>query len=252
MRSSTELPMRDRRIDLNSLLMLANVVVAALVAYVAIVGTENEYVNAQTAGLGLLLCLETQVALWLERRYRDPMVILLAVETILYYALRIFTLTIYPSSLVFERYAYDVADTNFALQFILVANVFLYAGLFLARRGQLVPVDTTGWRASSRLSVVLLIVAATAFSYYGSEYWSGGDIPRALNFLVLFLTPGIVELMAFTYYFLFRKTLTKSFALVLAVLIGAEMIVHTLVGSRSAIVTLGQNVLIVLLAIHCC
>jgi hypothetical protein len=242
--------MKDRSIDFNTLLTLANLLVLGLTLYTFSAKGENEYVNQQSIVLAVLLAIETQVALVLERWRRDPFVLLLVFSMVLYYSLRIITLLLYPYSVVFDRYAYDASDTNYALVFMLFANACMYAGFFtIGFRPGGQRVNTEGWKATSPLGVVVVMLTAIAFAYLTGNYWNEGNVPRGLNFLVLFLSPNIIILMALSYFFLFRKSLGRQFAVIIASLIVIEMIAHTLIGSRGAIVLIVQNCILVLLAV---
>jgi len=244
-------PIKAKWIDINTILGLLNVVVAGLIACGFYRVENNIYVDQETIVLGIALCAQTQFVLWLESRRRDPFVIMIVYLMILYYSLRIFTLTLYPYSEVFTRYPYDYRDSNSALIFILIANVFLYAGLYVVRieRNEL-PAASEKWRATSPGSVVFLLIAAIIFAYFSGRYWTADNIPRGANFLALLLTPQIVSLMTLTYYVLYRKSLSRSFALAIAILIVIDMVVHTLIGSRSAIVGFIEAVMLVMLAIY--
>ena len=241
--------MKQKFVDFNSLLTLANLAVACLLGTALWQFIDNEYIDRETLWLGLALCAEIQVGLWLERRRRDPFVILWAFDLIFYYGLRIYTLALYPFSGVFDRFGYQPDDSNFALIFILIANVFMMMGLRAVRFEGDLRLEAHGWRATSPLSVVVLLVVAILFAYASGSFWTADNIPRALNFLVLFLAPNITILMALTYYFLFRNSLSKGFALAILVLIFSEIVAHTLFGSRSAIVQLIQTSILVGLAV---
>jgi hypothetical protein len=238
-------------VDFNSLLMCANVLVAAAIV-LAPSTLNNPYLDRETIVLGLLLCLQTHAALILERRRRDPMMVLLAAEMIFYYALRIFTLTLYPFSFVFGRYPYAPADTNHALTFILIANILMYAGLYLAGTPQRAAVDASGWRAVLPSRVAFLIALAIGVSYFSESHSPGEVPPRILGFLELFVSANVIILMGLAYYFLFRRSLSHTFTVVLGVLIVFDMFVHTLAGSRSAIVTFIQDLVLIGLAMFGC
>lgn len=233
-------------VDFNTLLVWLNVVVACLIGSALWREQTNEYIDSQTLVLGLALCLETHVALVLERTRRDPFIILLAFSNILYYALRLFTLSLYPFSLVFERIgAYDARDSNFALLFIICANAFLYGGLLLARSRPDLRIDATGLRPRFPLGVPLLMLATFSVTYLGG----GADAPRVFSVLVVFLAPEIIVTLTLTYLVLFRKALSRGFAVATVSLLVIEMIARTLVGSRSAMIVFVQTLMLVALAI---
>jgi len=241
--------MRTRWIDFNSVLRLANLVVVGLLVSAFSATPGNPYMDEETLALGILLCLQTEIALRLERRRRDPFVVLLAFETIFYYAFRIYTLAELQFSDVFDRYPYTPADSNFALLFIIVANLFLYGGLYAVSLKGEQRIDASQWRATTPGSVVVLLLVTVVFAYFGGTYWTADTIPRGLNFLILFLSPSITVLMALPYYLLFRRSLQRSIAVSIGALIVADIVAHTLWGSRSALVAFMQVCLFVVLAL---
>lgn len=236
------------RIDLNSLLTIGNLVMALLIAS-ALPSTEpNEYMNRGTLGLGLLLCAQTQIALFIERRRRDPFVQLLAFSMILYFELRIFTLTQFPVSAVFDRFGFTAADANYALTFILVANLLLYAGLYAVRMRQSPEIDSQERVAASPLAVLALMVLMIAFNYVVSS--SEGAAPRAVVALAGLLAPLVLVTMSLVYFLLFRRTLSRTFVLLLGGLILLEIVARALGGSRSAMIGFIQVFLLASFAVR--
>ena len=140
---------RERFVDLNSVLMGANLLVAVGIVLLFPQTQDSPYIDQKTLALGLVLCAQTQFALWYERQRRDPFVIFIAGVMIIYYALRLCTLTLYPYSTVFDRYPYTPADSNRALVFILVANLALYAGCYCVKFPTDPAVNAVGWRPAS-------------------------------------------------------------------------------------------------------
>jgi hypothetical protein len=242
---------RFRFVDFNALLQLANACTIGLLLYVYFRFDSlppNEYMDANTAALGLLLAAQTHAALWIERRRRDPFVLLLALWMILYYQLRLFTLAALPFSIVFDRLSYDVADSNFALMFILGANLFIYAGLSVVRfRGNL-RVDIGDLQAKTPIGVAVLLLATIVFAYLRGAFWTADNVPRALNFVIGFFMPELVILMALVYLLLFHRSISRPFVWTIGGLIALEMLAHTLWGSRSAVMGLAQATLVAALA----
>jgi hypothetical protein len=243
---------KNSTIDFNVLLKGANLLVAGLVVFTFSRMHDNEFVDRETIILAILLCIQTQLALVFERRRRDPFVILLAFDMIFFFALRIVTLTIYPFSTVFDRFTFGARDSNYALIFILAANSFLYIGLYIGGSVKSQRIESVDWRARSPVRVLSLMVAAIIFAYFGEYYWNQDTIPRALGVLVLFLAPSITILMALSYYVLFRRSLTTKIAIAIAALIAADAAIHTLLGSRGAILVIVQNLIVVSLATMGC
>jgi hypothetical protein len=243
---------KNKLIDFNDILKGANLLVAGSLVFTFWRVHGNEFVDKETVELAVLLCIQTQIALFFERRRRDPFVILLSFDMIFFFSLRIVTLTLYPFSVVFARYHFDADNSNFALIFILIANCFIYTGLHVAGPRRIQKIDSEMWRASSPARAVFLMTAALIFAYFSGGFWNQENIPRVFSFLVIFLTPTIAMLMALSYYLLFGKTLSRKFAISIAALIVADAVIHSLFGSRSAIIAVIQNVIFVALAIFGC
>jgi hypothetical protein len=244
--------MKPQMVDFNSVLRAANVLLLGAILYGATQIWDNPYVNQETIYLGALLCAQTYVALLIERKRRDPFVILLAFSMTIYYSLRILTLSVYPFSVVFQRFGYDAGDSNYALIFILTANVALYGGFYSVRIGDRLRVDSTGWKAVMPGRVVAVLLAAIVFGYLSVGVFDEDALPRIVSVASIFLTPGITVLMVLSYFFVYRQSLSRRFAVSVAILLGIEMAIHTLLGSRSALVGFLQNCLYVALALAGC
>ena len=244
--------MRNRKVDFNSILAGANLLIAVLLVYVFAQNKGNEYVDQQTVVLGVALAAQTHIALWFERRYRDPFIILLALSMTFFYLLRLLTLSWYPFSNVFERYTYNASDSNYALIFILIANMAIYAGLYLGKSTGDLTITPGPWRAISPMRVLFLMVVAITFAYFSGHYWNEDNVPRVFNFLTIFVAQDIVLLMALAYYFVFKQSLSRNVRVSIAVLIVVDVVVHTLLGSRQGIIVTLQNYIWVTLAIGGC
>jgi hypothetical protein len=244
--------MINKKVDFNSILTGANLLVAGFLVYAFAQNGANEYVDRQTIVLGVVLSVQTHVALWFERRRRDPFIILLTFLMIFYYSLRLLTLTLYPFSVVFDRYSYAASDSNYALTFIIVANVFLYAGFYLGRFKGKLAIDAGQWKATSPMRVVFLILFVITFAYFTGHYWTEENVPRVFNFLTIFVAQDIVLLMTMAYYFMFKQSLTKKVGSFIVAMIVVDIVIHTLLGSRSGIVDTIQNYILVALVIAGC
>jgi hypothetical protein len=235
-------------VDVNRLLGYLNAVfvVGMLVAFFKVGG--NDYMNGETVVLAIVLAVQTQTALLIERRRRDPFVVILAFILIMYFSLRFLTLLVFPFSFVFDRFAYTASDSNFALTFIIIANVFLLTGFYAVRGNSSLNVDIGDWRPTAPMRVILLVLVVITVLYSRGALWDPKAAPRALQVLLVFASQSIVLLMALAYYVVFRHKMTFLARFTLLVLLVSEMVLHTLAGSRSAFVYALQNVMIVVLA----
>jgi hypothetical protein len=243
---------RSKYVDFNTVLMGFNFVVACLIISGFSYAKDNDYVDQQTMWLGLLLSLQTHIALQMERKRRDPFVVLLVFTTIFYFSFRIFTLAVYPFSTSFMRYAYGPQNSNYALVFILVANCFLYAGFRSVQFNSNKLIDADNWKPKAPARIIALMIVSIIYSYFSGIYWTPEDEPRIVSLVSIFVSPSVILLMSLAYFILFRKSLGKKAAGTIGALIILEIVAHTLAGSRSGITTLFQNAMIALLAISSC
>jgi len=237
-------------VDFNRILMWVNFIV-----FVAMLGAyaqygDSDYITGSTIWAGSILSLQTHVALLIETRRRDPFVILLTFILILYYSLRIVTLTAFPFSFVLPRFEYSPADSTFALIVIIIGNVFLYAGFYAVRGSGKRILENAAWRGKAPARTIGLVAVTVLFIYSRGVLWDPESIPRTFQFLLIFASQASVLLMALVYYLLFRKSLSVGASVTLIGLIVFEMLLHSLAGSRSAFIGVIQNVLFVLLAIY--
>lgn len=236
-------------VDLNTILAAANIVVCASTVAAYLVIGSSDYINGDSIALAGIFAAVNQVALLIERRKRDPFVVLLNLILVPYFSLRILSLTVLPASVTFDRFTYDVHDTNAALAFMILANLSLYAGLYLVRWTESPTVGITDSMPRAPQRAVWLVALTVLFLYSRGVLWDAASLPRVLQVLLVFASQSIVLLMALAYYLLFRRRLTRTTAVLLIGLFMLEVTLHTLSGSRSAIVYMAQNILIVLLAV---
>ena len=238
----------SRTVDLNRVIGWINValVIITVAIYVNIGG--NDYLDGESILLSAVLAAQVQAVLWFERQRRDPFAVLVCFILVTYYSIRILTLLLVPFSFVFDRFEYGPADSNRALMFMLVANLFLFTGLFLRRTPVDDPAATSRWRARAPGRTLFVVVMAMLVIYTRGAFWSTDSLPRVLYFAVMFFAQAFIFLMSLTYYLVFRSSLSWRVRSSLIVLLIVEMGLHTLSGSRSAIVGVLQNILIVMLA----
>lgn len=238
-------------VGINVVLQLCNGLVACLIFagffQEDLVG--HPYLDWLSLMLGLVLCFQTHVALRLELRNTDPFVLMMVFLLIFFYELRISTLLLYPVQDVFERYPYGSSDTNYALLYILCANVFLYAGFSWIKLRNSTEIETKNYPCKNPHIGIMLFVAALLFRPLLQK------LPEDIAFfptLILdnFFTPENCLTVLTVYAVVFRKRFS-SFYVKMVVGGGAIalLILQTLSFSRSGILTLVYNALIIILAL---
>lgn len=242
---------RQKTIGINGILRLCNGVVACLIfsGFFREELAGHPYMDWLTLFLGLALCLQTHIVLVMERRSPDPFVLIMTYLLTVFYALRIFTLLLYPVQDVFERFAYGPSDSNYALLYILAANTFIYAGLYNVKLRDAAVIEIGGYQpVRPRIGVALFIISLLFAQLVQS------NLPEAVApFINLiynnFLTPNIILMVLAAYIIVFRNRLPSIYVKI--VVGGAVMILifQTLAFSRSGFLTFADNVLIVTLAL---
>lgn len=243
------MPADLRAVDFNAILMILNgiislapIVVSSTSAFVG--GYTDWWTNVWAVVLGL----QTHSALILERRRRDPLVLIVAFVMVAYFSLRIVTLSLYATSATLSRFLCTPQGINKSLIVIIMANFALYAGLMVVRQGTTMRTDTGSWRATS-VGRCIALIGITIIAVYSPQAGALGSIPL-FPIAVSFLSQGIVIPMTMAYCLLFRRTIPRLGIQIIFVLILGEAFLHFLAGSRSAIHALLINYLLVTLAIN--
>lgn len=238
-----------KEIDLNKILKVFNLGILILLWYSYYKNGEALYVNFNTILLGTALSFQIGIFLFLEKRKRDPFVILLCLQMVFYFLLRIVTLLNYSFSNVFTRFPFTASNLNYALVFIIIANFAFYFGLTIngLRKSTLdqaikaVPVKTH--------LVVVLIGIGYFFAFY--QRVGLGFLEGIMGMIQsLFVNLGTMLFMAIVFLFLFGKRMdqkTKSAILGGIILM---VVIQTLTGSRSAILSIINYIIFAQLALY--
>ena len=244
---------RSRRmtIGINDILRLCNGVVACLILSGFFLENlaDHPYMDWLTLVLGLVLCLQTHIALRLERRNPDPFVLVMAYLLTFFYALRIFTLLLYPVQDVFLRYAYGPADSNHALLYILIANTFIYAGFFQVNLRGAVEIETGDYQPRRPRIGVALLVISLLFGLLVQKQLPDAVAPFINLIYNNFFTPNVILMVLAIYVIVFRNRLPSIYIKIVLGSAAILMVLQTLAFSRSGLLTLADNLLIVGLAL---
>ncbi|MDF1683525.1 MAG: hypothetical protein P1U36_02600 [Legionellaceae bacterium] len=155
----------------------------------------------------------------------------------------------FPVQGVFERYAYGASDSNYALCYILVANIFLYMGFYQVKNKGSIENKINAYQVQKPLRVVVLFFLSLFFMLLIKPHLSG-VMAYLLNFLNdNFLTPERILIVLAAHAIVFRDYLSSVYIKI--VLIGSFMLIilQTLAFSRSGLLTFADTLLIVVLAI---
>ncbi|OAZ03093.1 hypothetical protein FLB_23390 [Flavobacterium succinicans] len=240
-----------KNIDLNKILKMSNLGILILLWHSYFKNGEALYVNFNTILLGTVLSFQIGVFLFLEKKRRDPFVILLCLQMIFYFLLRIVTLLNYSFSNVFMRFPFTASNLNYALVFILVANLMFYFGLTINGLRPSILAKALDSKPVKTHLVVVFIAIGYFFAFY--QQVGLGFLEGIMGMIQsLFVNLGTMLFMAIVFLLLFRdridnKTKNAVFAGVVIM-----VLIQTLTGSRSAILSIINYLIFALLAIYDC
>jgi hypothetical protein len=132
---------------------------------------------------------------------------------------------------------------------MIIANTFLYAGFYIVKFKGNLAVSPASSEPTASVKILALVVVSMVFIYSGSDSVGKGIIGRLQSILGLFLNPGLIMLMALSYYWLFRKSLSPWFSIIFLTTILIDLAAHTLLSSRGAIISFIQDCILIILAV---
>lgn len=236
-------------IDLNRILQILNWGILGLLWSIYFIIGDSLYVNFNSILLGTLLSFQVGVFLLVERKKRDPFVILLCLQMIVYFLFRIVTLLNYSFSNVFLRYPFTVSDLNYALIFIITANFVFYLGLSIRGLKSSIFTELHSKNPKKTYLVFLLIAIAYFFAFYDKVGLSFlEEIMSMIQSLIVNL--GTMMFMTIVYLLLFKYRINKFTKQLVVASIIIMVIIQTLTGSRSGILSIVNYLIFALLAIY--
>lgn len=168
---------------------------------------------------------------------------------ILYFLLRILTLLYYDFSFVFQRYPFAPENLNYGLVFILVANLFFYFGLTINGLRTNIFNRSLNTRPIHTNRVITLIVIGYFVAFY--QKVGLGFLEGLLEMVKsLFINLGTMLFMAIVFIMVFKGRIGRRTKNIVLIGILGMVLLQTLTGSRSAILTVVNYLIFASLAIH--
>lgn len=238
--------------DLNSLLKIANIIICAIGIYVYYEMGDNQYVNGYTL---LLLCIfgvANVLVLSIEKKKRDPFILLLMVVATVFYMVRIVSMLYDPWSSVYAYLFVAPDDLNHCLVFILLSNASIVLGL-RAPRGKIIYKESilTGEHPASLRNILIILLVAFIANSYSSL--AADFIGRFAGYITnVFLQLALIVLMTFVYFAIDLKKNSRRHIryVIILVIIGAAFVISlALQGSRSGILMVAIFLLIAFLSV---
>ena len=241
-----------KELSLNKILSLFNGLVFFLILYILIFNSDidaNPYINKATLFLALLLSLQILIILNIERRRPNRFILILAYVIMVYYSFRIFTITLYPYSIVFDRIGvYSPADSNNALLIIIFSTLFLALGLFSVGRKDIKIYGENKIRQPKHGFIFLIFLIFLIF-IQSSTITNLGVISQVISIILLFFTPLNVFIICAAYVITYQIYIKPSYIFIL-ICIGIILFINqTLGGSRAAFFTYFHYLFFLMLAV---
>ena len=224
--------------DLNDVIKVVNIFLIIFMWMSLSINGINKYININSIRLGTLLSIEVIIFLIFEKKKRDPLLLILCIQLTIYYVFRVFTLSLYPYSVVLNRNPFIPSQLNYSIIYIIGANLAIFLGLRLntSKNNDLL-------FASQKLipNNFYLVVFLLLFGYMMNFYNSIGlsAIERIIGVLnTLFINIFIIMMMIIVYVTVYKDRLAIRSRNIIIFGLVLFVIASTLVGSRSAIIVL--------------
>jgi len=244
----------SKNISINGILQILNLIVICLLFSATISDKLNDhpYINGYSILLAIILCIQVFIFLLFEKKSSDPFILLLAYLLILFFSFRIYTLLLFPIQDAFQRYNFTPKNTNYALIYILIANIFLFSG-FICKKEVIkkVTFDTENqfYKVFNPLFGVIMFYVSLIFGNLIINLLPVGIFEIVAFFYNNFFSPNLILLILSAYVISYRHKLPVFY--LNTVKIGAIilLVMQTLSFSRSGLLTLFETILIFTLAI---
>jgi len=237
--------------DLNSLLIFANIVICGTVVYLYGTKDGNTPVNVFTIVLVCIFAMENIGMLSYEKKMNNPFIIILVLVTTVFYMLRVATIIHIPASvsLYEETFVPSANELNYTLTFIFLSNAVMFLGFYLggkniATQNKVTCEDDNVPKIRNAI-VLILILIFIDFSNVSSTELFG----RFTGYIQYIFNRHTILLFTFTMLVYHYNKISLRNLMLFMVLTIAVVILTTLSGSRSSILSVAMLLLMSVLAV---
>ncbi|MCX5783463.1 MAG: hypothetical protein NTW04_03365 [Elusimicrobia bacterium] len=242
---------RKKDFDLNYILTALNGFLAAASVFCFFVLGGGKYIDGASLALGLVLFLENHLILSYEAKKRNPLVLMFAFASVLFYAGRIPTLMIFSYSIPSEFNIFSHGGMHSTILFMIFANAAIFLGLYFKQKQR--PVAAVESIHPSYPETALLCISAgiiyglSKMVLLGKEY---SFFNMASGYLGIVLNPDILVSFTAIITIIGWKQFSKAQIYAVFFLGFIFVCMQTLSGSRAGILTVALSVLYALLAVR--
>jgi len=237
--------------DLNLLLGIANILICGLCIFLYNIMDDSGLVNIFTIVLVGLFAIENVGMLSYEKRRRNPFIIILVLVVTVFYMTRVASILHIPASasLWGRTLIPSATELNYALIFILLSNAAMFAGFYLAgkyneNRKKILCEGGSFPQMKNAIIIIALVVLVSFFDVLNFEL-----LGRFTGYIKVFLNRNTIFLFTFTMLaYHYNKTSLRN-RMLFIVIISLIVILITLSGSRSGVLSVGMVLLMGILAV---
>jgi len=239
-----------RSYDLNTILQISSIsiVMLSILSYFWIGG--NQYVNGYTVIFLLMFGFLNFIILGYEKHKNnnDPFILLLTINIIVFYMLRVLSLIYFPWSSVLRRNNCSSNDINNALVFIFLCVISIFLGLILVRNKGIerkIGVRNQINIKSSRTIILFVFALIFTFTFLSKLYFTSGMIGVIAGYLKFLVDIQIFLLFILCFFVLYYKKVPKLNKNIFFLLLLSFILLQTVIGNKGGIYILFSLVLIV-------
>ena len=227
------------RISLNKILRIINIGILITTWYLFNELGGNYYINLTTIILGTILGIETHLFLIYADKKKNSLLFILSFILVIYFLFRIPTLLFTTFSVVFLRFTISYLDSNFALLFIIISNIFLFLGIHIATiRNKNIPIKLQKDKPSKDYKIILVIILPYFLTF--SYLLKIDSITKLFGFIQnVFLNPATIIFMCIIYFSYYYNNFRNKTKVVFILLLVLYIVMVSLNGSRSGLQTIG-------------
>ena len=237
--------------DLNVLLRIANVIVCGVCIYLYNICEDNSLVDIITLILVSLFAVENIGMLVYEKRKRNPFIIILVIVMTVFYMVRIATILHMPASVSPFGFSFipSVTALNDTLIFILLSNAAMFSGIYFSDKYYENQKKKVGQADDfPQIKNAVIIIALVVLICF-CDVLNFASLGRLTGFIQTFLNRNTIMLFTFTMLSYHYDRISPRNRILFTAAIIAMVILTTLSGSRSGILTVGVAILMGILAV---
>jgi hypothetical protein len=233
--------------DLNSIFLFINILICTCGVCIYGYKGSNQYIDGLTI---ILLCIFGELNLLMllyEKKKRDPFILIVIIVSSVFYMGRVVTLLYDPWSVPLDAGSYTCDDLNYSLIFIILSNASIFLGLCMAGGRIFYKKEVSREYTANPFKVIIIFIFTIGIIY--SIQLASGFIGRLAGYISNIFNILIILLCSILYLILNYKNLSKITRSMFLVLFIGFVILQTLSGSRSALLSMAFLLLVGFLSV---